>query len=109
MFIKHFTIVTLALYLGLAVNVPGQAQAQSNSSSVSDKLENAFIPPPTEPLPENRQGGATRGDQDSCEELPSQELASNKCQREEVAPEPLAPDYFGPKPLTSSPTDLTNW
>jgi hypothetical protein len=95
--------------LGLAVNVPGQAQDQSNSSSVSDKLENEFSPPPTEPLPENRQGGGTRGEQHSCEEPPSQELASNKCQSEPLAPEQFAPEQFAPKPLTSSPTDSTNW
>ncbi|HEY9610019.1 hypothetical protein [Allocoleopsis sp.] len=114
MFIKHFTIVSLALYLGLAVNFPGQAQEQSNSSSVSDKLENAFNPPPTGSLPVNRQGGATRGEQHSCEPLSSQELPPNKCLPEgfapdKLTPEKLAPDNFAPKPLTSSPTDSTNW
>ncbi len=114
MFIKHFTIVSLALYLGLAVSLPGQAQDQSNSSSVSDKLENAFNPPPTDSLPVNRQGGATRGEQHSCEPLPPQDLPPNKCLPEKLAPndfapEKLAPDDFAPKPLTSSPTDSTNW
>jgi hypothetical protein len=109
MFIKHLTIVTLALYWGLAVHAPGQAQTQSNSSSLSDKLENGFSPPPTDPLPENRQGGATRGSKVGCQELAPDEFAPHNCPPEELTPEELAPDEFAPKPLTSSPTDLTNW
>jgi hypothetical protein len=115
MFITRFTILTVACYFGVAVNVPAQAQAQSNSSSLSDKLVNGFSPPQTDnPAPENTQGGATRGLELGFEERAPDRLAPNNLAPDRLAPNSLAPkelspDELAPKPLTSSPTDLTNW
>ncbi|HEY9674376.1 MAG TPA: hypothetical protein V6D11_23255 [Waterburya sp.] len=116
MFSTRLTLVTVALYLGFAINVPGQAQTQSNSASISNKLENSFSPPSTDkPTPENRQGGASRGPKLASEGLtPQEQPPTNNCVRRERSPEQLAPNNCTPnkvvpKPLTSSPTDLTNW
>lgn len=54
----HFTLLTLALTLGSVI--PVSAQPQSSSSSLSRVFENAFQPP-NRGLPDNRQGGASRG------------------------------------------------
>ncbi|HEY9614108.1 DUF928 domain-containing protein [Allocoleopsis sp.] len=54
----HFTILTLALTLGSVF--PVSAQPQPNSSSLSRVFENAFQPP-NRGIPDNRQGGASRG------------------------------------------------
>jgi hypothetical protein len=125
MFIPRLTIVTVALYVGLAVNVPGQAQAQSNSSSLSNKVENGFSPPRTDiPVPENREGGATRGSELASEELSCgafnmqlfavEKNRQSPCRHDSLAPNKLAPNELSPqelapKPSTPSPTDLTNW
>jgi hypothetical protein len=115
MFSTRLTLVTVALYWGFAINVPGQAQTQSNSLPISNKLENGFSPPSTDkPTPENRQGGASRGPKLASDRLTSQEQPPDNCVRRELSPEQLAPNNCTPnkvvpKPLTSSPTDLTNW
>ncbi len=116
MFSTRLTRVTLVLYLGFAINLPGQAQTQSNSASISNKLENGFSAPSTDkPTPENRQGGATRGPEVSSEgPTPHQKPAPNNCVLNKLSPNQLAPNNctpneLVPKPLTSSPTDLTNW
>jgi hypothetical protein len=55
----------VALMLGFAVNIPARVQAQLQPDSLSNKLPNQweFTAPrnPDNPLPDNRQGGATRG------------------------------------------------
>lgn len=59
---SRFTILALALVLGLLLAVPGQVQAQLNPSLIR-KLENNFRPPrtPGAPAPINTQSGGTRG------------------------------------------------
>jgi hypothetical protein len=55
-------VLAVALTLGLGVNVPAQVKAQLPLNSLGGQLENSFRPPRTDtPVPENRQGGATRG------------------------------------------------
>ncbi len=58
-------IMTVALMLTLAVKVSAQVSTPSSSTSLSSKLENAFSAPrgPGSPMPDNRDSGATRGDQ----------------------------------------------
>lgn len=52
-------VLTVALMLGLGVNIPASVTAQS--SSLGSQLENSFRPPSSDsPAPENREGGATR-------------------------------------------------
>ena len=57
--------LTVALMLGFAVNIPARVQAQLQPDSLSSKLPNQweFSAPrgPGAPIPDNRQGGATRG------------------------------------------------
>lgn len=57
---SRFTILAVALTLGLAVNAPTQVQAQSKPSSLGSRLENAFRPPAGTGVPRNREGGGTR-------------------------------------------------
>ncbi len=80
---SRFTILAVALTLGLTTNVPAQVQAQLKPSSPSSKLpnqsKNSFRPPrtPRAPgAPVNTEGGATRGE---------------GCQKDEIAPVPLVP------------------
>src|SRR5919202_75933 len=54
----HFTILALALTLGSVF--PVSAQPQSGASSLGSLFQNAFQPP-NRGLPNNRQGGGTRG------------------------------------------------
>lgn len=60
------TIIGVAFTLVLAFNVPVKVQAQLQADDISNKLPNTwdFTPPsvPGESLPDNRQGGASRGD-----------------------------------------------
>jgi len=64
---SRFTLLAVALTLGLAVNVPAQVQAQSSPSSLSNNLANrgtnSFRPPrgPGPGSPINTNGGGTRG------------------------------------------------
>lgn len=52
-------VITVALMLGLGVNLPAPVQAQF--SSLGSQLESSFRPPRSDsPAPENREGGATR-------------------------------------------------
>ncbi len=66
---SRFTLLAVALTLGLAVNVPAQVQAQSSPSSLSNNLANqgtnSFRPPrgPGPGAPVNTFGGATRSDE----------------------------------------------
>ncbi|MEW6498007.1 MAG: DUF928 domain-containing protein [Cyanobacteriota bacterium] len=59
------TILAVALTLGLAVNLSAQVPSQLYRSSLSNQLPNQweFRAPrgPGAPVPDNRQGGATRG------------------------------------------------
>lgn len=67
---SRFTIpmlaIAIALVLGLTVNVPTQVQAQLTPNSLSRQLPDfwEFRAPkgPESPIPDNRQGGASRGD-----------------------------------------------
>lgn len=53
-------VLTVALMLGLGVNLPTPVKAQY-SSSLGSQLESSFRPPRSDsPAPENREGGATR-------------------------------------------------
>ena len=56
--------LAMALTLASAVNVPAQMPTQSNPSSLGNELTQAFrVPaPPGSSTPDNREGGATRGD-----------------------------------------------
>ncbi len=79
--LSRFTILAVALTLGLTTNVPAQVQAQPKPSSPSSKLpnqsKNSFRPPRTATgVPTNTEGGATRGE---------------GCQKGEIAPVPLVP------------------
>lgn len=56
---SRFMTLALAMILGIAINTP--VQAQLRSSSLSNKLENAFRPPDTTRTPQDRQGGGSRG------------------------------------------------
>jgi len=56
-----FTILAVALTLGLAVNLPVKVLAQLSFSSLSSELEKAFVPPFGTGEPVNREGGGTRG------------------------------------------------
>jgi hypothetical protein len=62
--LSRFTILAVALTLGLTTNVPAQVQAQLKPSSPSSKLpnqlKNSFRPPRTG-VPVNTIGGAKRG------------------------------------------------
>lgn len=58
---SRFITLALAMILGIAINAPVQVQAQLRSSLLSNKLENAFRPPPGTDTPGNLQGGGTRG------------------------------------------------
>jgi len=62
--LSRFTILAVALTLGLTTNLPAQVQAQLKPSSPSSKLpnqsKNSFRPPRTS-TPVNTQGGASRG------------------------------------------------
>ncbi len=61
-------IMTVALMLTLAVKVSAQVPTPSSSTSLSSKLENAFSAPrgPGSPMPESRDGAATRRYDDGC-------------------------------------------
>ncbi len=66
---SRFTLISItlliALTFGLVVNIPTGVQAQLKSDSLSSKLPNQWefkAPRSEDPLPDNRQGGATRGD-----------------------------------------------
>lgn len=60
------TILAVALTLGLAANLSAQVPTNQQPGSLSNRLPDqwGFSPPPGpgEPVPVNRQGGATRGD-----------------------------------------------
>jgi len=77
--LSRFTILAVALTLGLTTNLPAQVQAQLKPSSPSSKLpnqsKNSFRPPRTS-TPVNTQGGATRGE---------------GCQKGEIVPDLLVP------------------
>jgi len=66
---SRFTLLAVALTLGLAVNVPAQVQAQSSPSSLSNNLANrgtnSFRPPrgPGPGAPVNTFAGGTRSDE----------------------------------------------
>lgn len=97
---SRFTILAVALTLGLAVNVPAQVQAQSSPSSLSNKLANqgtnSFRAPrgsgPGAPI--NTTGGGTRG--------PDDPVAA--CQGGEGAPYALIPDSGTGKTAAEYPT-----
>lgn len=66
---SRFTLISLALLFaltfGLVVNIPTGVQAQLKSDPLSSKLPNQWefkAPRGEDPPPDNRQGGATRGD-----------------------------------------------
>ena len=64
---SRFTLMAVALTLGLAVSLPAGVQAQLGASSLSSQIPNQwdFSPPsnPTgEPVPGNRESGGRRGD-----------------------------------------------
>jgi len=73
---SRFTLLAVALTLGLAVNVPAQVQAQSSPSSLSNNLANrgtiSFRPPrgPGPGAPVNTIAGGTRGACEKGEESP---------------------------------------
>jgi len=73
---SRFTLLAVALTLGLAVNVPGQVQAQTSSSSPSNNLANrgtnSFRPPrgPGPGAPVNTIAGGKRGACQTGEESP---------------------------------------
>jgi hypothetical protein len=60
------TILGMAFTLFLAFNIPARVQAQLQADDITNKLPNTwdFTPPsiPGESSPDNRQGGASRGD-----------------------------------------------
>ncbi|HEY9597432.1 MAG TPA: DUF928 domain-containing protein [Cyanophyceae cyanobacterium] len=60
---SRFITLALAMILGIAINTPVPGQAQLRSSSLRDKLEDAFRPPDTTATPQDRQGAASRGGQ----------------------------------------------
>jgi len=96
---SRFTLLAVALTLGLAVNVPAQVQAQTSPSSLSNNLANqrtnSFRPPrgsgPGAPV--NTLGGATRGDN----------LVA-ACQESEDSPYALIPDSGTAKTVAEYPT-----
>jgi hypothetical protein len=105
---SHLTVLTFALSLGLATNLPTQVLAQSNSSSTSAHLEKAFEPPRTEKsLPANTEGGATRG---GGSDEPADEPSSDTAAPVPVgrSPEKLSSDErssnkIAPVPVERSP------
>lgn len=66
-FTRLATILAVALTLLLVFNVPAKVQAQLQADEITNKLPNTwdFTPPsvPGESLPDNRQGGASRGNE----------------------------------------------
>ena len=104
--LSRFTILAVALTLGLTTNIPAQVQAQPKPSSPSSKptnqLKNSFRPPRTG-VPTNTQGGASRGpaclDKDSdLKPIPLVPVAS---QMGETAAD--FPTFFWYMPETSAP------
>ncbi len=105
---SRFTILAVALTLGLTTNVPAQVQAQLKPSSPSSKLpnqsKNSFRPPRTATgLPTNTQGGATRNpitclDKDS--EIPAVPLVPVDSQMGETVAD--YPTFFWYMPKTSA-------
>lgn len=105
---SRLIILTFTLSLGLAVNVPTKVIAQSNSPSKSGVIENSFQPPRTDkPLPENTEGGATRGGSD---EPSPHERASDKVAPLEPSPNKLSSEAGASldkvAPLERSPEKL---
>jgi hypothetical protein len=104
--LSRFTILAVALTLGLTTNVPAQVQAQLKPSSPSSKLpnqsKNSFRPPRTS-TPLNTQGGASRGPvcQDKESELEPIPLVPVDSQMGETAAE--YPTFFWYMPETSAP------
>ncbi len=95
---SRFTIVTVALCLGLAANMPAKTFAQSNSSSTG-KLQKTFTPPPTEnPAPTNTRSAATRGgsEEESPDELAAEEHSPDELAAEEESPDELAAEEHSP-------------
>ncbi|HBL10347.1 MAG TPA: hypothetical protein DD379_02845 [Cyanobacteria bacterium UBA11162] len=70
------TLVTVALILGLVINLPGKLQAQSQTPSLTSQLPAQWDPPspPDAPAPVNRESGGIRGD--SCKIPLDQKLLS---------------------------------
>jgi len=106
--LSRFTILAVALTLGLTTNVPAQVQAQPKPSSPSSKLpnqsKNSFRPPRTATgVPTNTQGGATRNpitclDKDS--EIPAVPLVPVASQMGETVAD--YPTFFWYMPKTSA-------
>ena len=60
--LSHLTIMTVALTLGLAVNLPLQVKAQPRTTSLRSQIPLQWEPPGTSsPTPVNRESGGTRG------------------------------------------------
>ncbi len=104
---SRLTILTFTLSVGLAINIPAEVLAQSNSSSKSGLQENAFQPSRTaKPLPVNRESGATRGP----EEPSAEEVSPDQVAPVEASPEKLSSDVRSPDKLITgepSPEKLT--
>ena len=107
-YLSGLTILSLTVSLGLAINIPAQVLAQSNSSSKSGFQHNAFQPSRTaKPLPVNTQGGATRG---GGSDEPAEEVSPDEVAPVEPSPENLSSDAGSPDKLTTgqrSPDKLT--
>lgn len=103
---SRFTILAVALTLGLTTNVPAQVQAQLKPSSPSSKLpnqsKNSFRPPRTG-VPVNTIGGGRRGPVclDKESELEPIPLVPVDSQMGETAAE--YPTFFWYMPETSAP------
>jgi hypothetical protein len=107
---SRLTILTFTLSVGLAINIPAEVLAQSNSSSKSGLQENAFQPSRTAiPYPVNRAGGATRGEPDehSAEEVSPDQVApvepsTDKLSSDDRSPEKLTTGEPSPEKLTTN-------
>ncbi len=103
---SRFTILAVALTLGLTTNVPAQVQAQLKPSSPSSKLpnqlKNSFRPPRTG-VPVNTISGAKRGPitcQDKDSEIPPIPLVPAASQIGETVAD--YPTFFWYMPKTSA-------
>jgi len=106
---SRFTLLAVALTLGLAVNVPAQVQAQTSPSSPSNNLvnrgTNSFRPPrgPGPSAPVNTIAGGTRGACKEREESPSPSSPASGIGKEE-SPYALIPASGIGKTVAEYPT-----
>ncbi|HAA29337.1 MAG TPA: hypothetical protein DCE56_18575 [Cyanobacteria bacterium UBA8553] len=95
-YLSRLTVLTFTLSLGLAINIPAQVLAQSNSPSKSGFQQNAFQPPRTAtPVPVNTEGGATRGggsDEPSADESSPEQVAPVEPSQEKLSAQDRSPE-----------------